>query len=279
MLLAAFTFHVNWLEARTGYLPASWDVLWSLSVEEVFYVIFPLLCAVLRKQALLIGLLICFVLIGPFARVRTQNELWADYGYFSCMDGIALGCLAAMVAAKTKLSNKTNLAFRISGTFLCLLISVFRGIAARIGLYKVGLDITLMQVGTALLVIALQQNFDARPTLVYSMRLGSNIGGRSTVMVRSLYCTLLRSMAFLRWFGRNSYEVYLTHMFAVWAMVGLFFYFHQSAHLAPLWFLATSALAGALGYLVARFYSEPLNHRLRSRLMGEMATSGSASAD
>src|ERR1041385_1321316 len=25
-----------------------------------------------------------------------------------------------------------------------------------------------------------------------------------------------------------SYEVYLTHMFAVWPMVGLFFYFHQS---------------------------------------------------
>ncbi len=40
-LLAALTFHVNWLEARTGYLPASWDVLWSLSIEEVFYIFFP----------------------------------------------------------------------------------------------------------------------------------------------------------------------------------------------------------------------------------------------
>src|SRR5947209_3713299 len=39
-LLAAFTFHINWLEARTGYLPAAWDVLWSLSVEEVFYIFF-----------------------------------------------------------------------------------------------------------------------------------------------------------------------------------------------------------------------------------------------
>ena len=56
-LLAALTFHVNWLEARTGYLPANWDVLWSLSVEEVFYVFFPLLCTLVRKQALLIALL------------------------------------------------------------------------------------------------------------------------------------------------------------------------------------------------------------------------------
>ena len=35
-LLAALTFHVNVLEANRGYLPGSWDVLWSLSVEEMF---------------------------------------------------------------------------------------------------------------------------------------------------------------------------------------------------------------------------------------------------
>src|SRR5215471_19717145 len=30
-LLAALTFHVNVLEARRGYLPGNWDILWSLS--------------------------------------------------------------------------------------------------------------------------------------------------------------------------------------------------------------------------------------------------------
>ena len=39
-LFAALTFHVNVLEARRGYLPANWDILWSLSVEEVFYFFF-----------------------------------------------------------------------------------------------------------------------------------------------------------------------------------------------------------------------------------------------
>ncbi len=43
-LLAALTSHVNVLEARRGYLPANWDILWSLSVEEVFYLFFPLVC-------------------------------------------------------------------------------------------------------------------------------------------------------------------------------------------------------------------------------------------
>lgn len=33
-LFSALTFHLNWLEARRGYLPGAWDVLWSLSIEE-----------------------------------------------------------------------------------------------------------------------------------------------------------------------------------------------------------------------------------------------------
>ena len=267
--IAALGFHVNWLEAKTGYLPASWDVLWSLSVEEVFYILFPLLCILLRKQALLIGTLLCFVLVGPFARVHTQNELWSDYGYLSCMDGIAFGCLAAMVAAKIRFSNKPNLGFRISGVVLCILITVFRGIAARLAFYKAGLDVTILEIGSALLLIALQQKAESQPT-------SDEVG---TIRLKGVTEALYRSTAFLRWFGRNSYEVYLTHMFAVWPMVGLFFYFHQSIHRAPLWFLATLALAGELGYLVARFYSEPLNQRLRTGLLNVVSSGKAAAAD
>ncbi len=268
--IAALGFHVNWLEAKTGYLPASWDVLWSLSVEEVFYILFPIVCIVLRKQALLISVLLCFVLVGPFARVHTQNELWADYGYLSCMDGIAFGCLAAMVAAKNRFSDKANLAFRISGVVLCLLITVFRGIAARFAFYKSGLDVTILEIGSALLLIALQQKAELQPN---SNQECTELG------MKGVSKALYRSTAFVRWFGGNSYEVYLTHMFAVWPMVGLFFYFHQSIHLAPLWFLATLALAGGLGYLIARFYSEPLNQRLRTGLINVVSASKAAAAD
>jgi peptidoglycan/LPS O-acetylase OafA/YrhL len=62
-------------------------------------------------------------------------------------------------------------------------------------------------------------------------------------------------------------------------MVGLFFYFRQSIHMAPLWFLATLALAGGLGYLVAHFYSEPLNQRLRTRSIPLVPTGRAAAAD
>jgi len=268
-LAAALTFHVNWLEARTGYLPAAWDILWSLSVEEVFYVFFPLLCTVVRKQALIVGLLCCFLVIGPFARVRTHNELWADYGYLSCMDGIALGCLAAMMAARVRISDRANLALRISGTLLCVLIVVLRGTASRLQLPQTGLNVTVLEMGTALLLIALQLRFENAASG------GALLAGTSAGIRKTLW----RSTAFLRWYGRNSYEVYLTHMLVVWPMVGLFLYFRQSVNAAPLWFLATTALAGAAGHTVARFYSEPLNHRLRAKLVrrsGEVAAATAA---
>ena len=278
-LLAALTFHVNWLEARTGYLPAAWDVLWSLSVEEVFYVFFPLVCTLLRKPALLIALFSCFVIAGPFARVQTHNELWADYGYLSCMDGIALGCLAALLAAKIRFNHKSNLALRLSGTLLVLIITVFRGIAARLALYKVGLDVTTLQVGTALLLIAPQQSFEARATLDHSPLVSCGMRTRSAAILRSLGSALYRSTAFLRWFGRDSYEVYLTHMLVVWPMVGLFFHFHQSLNTAVLWFLAITALTGVTGHVLARSYSDPLNRHLRRGLWQGTPKSAAVAGD
>lgn len=267
-LLAALTFHINWLEARTGYLPANWDVLWSLSVEEVFYIFFPLLCTLVRKQALLIALLCCLIVIGPYARVHTQNELWSDYGYLSCMDGIAFGCLAAMLAERVKFGKRACTALGLGGAMLCIFIDILRGPASRLGLYKIGLDVTTLEIGTALLLIALQLRFDLQP----AGRDSAQDDRRSRSLFARISKALWRATAFLRWYGQNSYEVYLTHMLVVWPVVILFLRFHQSINMAPLGFLAATGLAGLLGYAVARFYSEPLNRRIRTRFGGNPKT-------
>ena len=250
-LVAALTFHVNWLEASTGYLPAGWDVLWSLSVEEAFYVAFPLLCRWLRGRFLLICVLLSFVVIGPFARILTRNPLWSDYGYLSCMDGIAIGCLAAMLAGTVQFSPRVNLAFRFGGSAMCLLIAVFRAAAAWIGFYKIGLDVTILQIGTALLVIAMQQSGQAQ-------------SDRARLVSRLLKVQFPGRL--LRWFGRNSYEVYLTHMLVVLPVVAFIQHSHTSVNTAPVWFLATVALSGLAGAAAAKYYSEPLNRRLRAGL-------------
>jgi len=254
-LVAASTFHINWLEAKTGYLPASWDVLWSLSVEEVFYLFFPLVCLALRKPVLIAGFLSCFLLIGPYARVHTHNQLWSEYGYPSNMDGIALGCLAAMLAGRIKLGDRTNLALRISGVVLCIFIVAFRVTVDRLHLYKLGLDVTVLEIGTALLLIALQLSFEKRTVVADDSPETSGSGW------------FLNSTGFLRWFGRNSYEVYLTHMFVIWPMFFLFVRWKFGPNFMPLLFVTTAALAGLLGYAVERFYSDPLNRGLRVKLV------------
>jgi Acyltransferase family len=82
-LVAALTFRINLLEARRGYLPGSWDILWSLSVEETFYLFFPLTCKALGRGKLLIAFLVAFVLLGPFGRtiLTHGNAVWQEYSY------------------------------------------------------------------------------------------------------------------------------------------------------------------------------------------------------
>ncbi len=234
-VFAALTFHVNWLEASRGYLPGNWDVLWSLSVEEVFYLFFPIACILLRRSWALVAFLCAFVAIGPLARTLTHNQLWADYGYLSCMDGIALGCLAAL-AAPTLLNHTVLLkVFRASGIALMMLVLCFKPVVKWLHLYQLGLDFTALALGTALLLIP----------IAAANRTGSNFS------------------APLRWLGRNSYEIYLTHMFVVMFGVQLFVAKSWPVSRAPIYALLLLVLCAGLGALVARFYSEPLNRKLR----------------
>ncbi|HEX2330990.1 MAG TPA: hypothetical protein VHN74_19855, partial [Candidatus Angelobacter sp.] len=133
-----------------------------------------------------------------------------------------------------------------SGVVLMLLIEAFRPLAAKMGFYKLGLDVTVLEIGTALLLIVLQQN-------------ASSEGEPSRFS--QVFSTPFS------WFGRISYEVYLTHMLVVWPMVYAYRASGESANWQPLWFVAITVACGALGYAVARWYSEPVNARLRARLL------------
>jgi peptidoglycan/LPS O-acetylase OafA/YrhL len=106
-LIAALTFHINLLEARRGYLLGSWDILWSLSVEEMFYLFFPLACRLFGRGKLLIALLLAFVALGPLGRtVFTHgNGVWREYSYLGGMDAIALGCLMAVLVSRVRFSR------------------------------------------------------------------------------------------------------------------------------------------------------------------------------
>lgn len=238
-LLAALTFHINWLESLRGYLPASWDVLWSLSVEEVFYLFFPLLCRWTKGRTALIAVLVLFVVLGPFARtVLTKNELWADYGYLSCMDGIALGCLTAMLANVWRANRWQLISLRISGALLIMLVMLARPLVNWLHLYQAGLDFTALALGTCLVMLAVAQE--------------NKVGRWPTGLVR--------------WFGRHSYEVYLTHGFVMTWGIQIYLAMGISRVWGPAWYVIMFVASAVLGWIVARWYSEPMNRGLRRSL-------------
>ena len=238
-LLAALTFHINVLEAARGYLPGNWDVLWSLSVEEMFYLFFPLLLWKLGRGKPLVALLLVFVVLGPFARTvwAENNEVWQEYSYLGGMDAIALGCLTALGLARIRISEATLRLIGAGGAALLILCLGFTHQIAAWGLDGAGLDMTAVAVATCMLIAAAAQT-----------------QWRSSPLLRPLLAL-----------GRCSYEIYLTHMFVVFAAYRLFVAVGKPMGAVPLLFAAVILVAGLLGAWLAKVYSEPANRRLRRR--------------
>jgi peptidoglycan/LPS O-acetylase OafA/YrhL len=73
---------VNWYASHAGWLPANWGILWPLSIEEMFYVIAPVACLFIRRDFLLIPLLVALALLLPCTRAALAgNEIWQEKAY------------------------------------------------------------------------------------------------------------------------------------------------------------------------------------------------------
>jgi peptidoglycan/LPS O-acetylase OafA/YrhL len=248
-LIAALTFHVNVLEAHRGYLPGNWDILWSLSVEEMFYLFFPPVCRLLGRGKWLVAFLLILVVLGPIARSLAHgNEVWREYSYLGGMDAIALGCLTAIAGSRITITRRMIGVLAGLAAVLILFILGFSNQAEAWGLDRSGLDMTILAIGSCMVITAAAETRWKSPRVVLP----------------------LISL------GRRSYEVYLTHMFVVFAAFGLFKAAGLSLAAVPALFIGVILISGLLGGLVARFYSEPMNRRIRRRFGDGPETLGSA---
>ena len=247
-VLAALGLHLNWYEAQTGYLPGGWDVLWSLSIEEAFYLGFPLACLLLRRRALLVPPLVLLALSLPWARAALHgNEIWLEKAYLLGMAAIATGVLGALLAGAWRPPRRT---------------AVLLGWLGAVGLGAVLLD------GGA---------------LWHWLR-----DGYMLVLTLSSLCLLLcfrwraeagaisprRGLVWLRAWGRLSYEIYLTHMFVVFAVVRAYRAWGGGPAQGWLWYLPALVLCWLLGAAVERWLSVPCERRLRARLLGATPIGG-----
>ncbi|HEX6550750.1 MAG TPA: acyltransferase [Gammaproteobacteria bacterium] len=241
-VVAALGLHLNWYEGRTGYLPGNWDVLWSLSIEEVFYVGFPLVCLLSRRTWVLVPLLVVLALSLPVTHAALRgNEIWQEKAYFPGMAAIAAGVLGALLVRQAGMPRR----------IFTLLLS---------GAGAIGLAAVLL--AGDVLWLTLRDGYML--LLTFSVLcLVSGLYWREEAGWRHA----LPGFGWLRACGRLSYEIYLTHMFVVYAAVRLFRNLGGDMQSAYLWYLPVIVLCWALGWLVSRFISVPLDHRLRKALL------------
>jgi peptidoglycan/LPS O-acetylase OafA/YrhL len=235
-LFAALTFHVNWLEGVKGYLPGNWDVLWSLSVEEVFYIFFPVVCIFSRSKYIFSILLMALVLYAPFYRISLHGDwIWYSKAYFSCMDSIAIGCLVSFWTFKKEFSKVELWLFNSVGLALILFAFLFNSKTFFPAINELSLYQTILSIGVALILIS-------------SVR-------QKLFMRKVLYPITL--------YGRLSYEVYLIHMFVVYSGIRVYKYYGSPFDYSLIWLLGIVFIAGVLGGIVERYFSAPLNIKLR----------------
>ena len=192
LLASALSFTFNLYEGRTGWAPAGWDVLWSLSIEEVFYLGFPLLCLWLPRRVLVGVLLLWALALSPLHDlVPAQDEVWREKAYLPGMAAIAWGVLAALLARRWTPSRAQARAMAWCGA-LCLVLPIAWGDLVWRHLFKSGMY--WLCIGACLLLLA----FYAHPPAPR------------------------RGLRWLARMGELSYELYLSHMFVVLGVVAAY---------------------------------------------------------
>jgi peptidoglycan/LPS O-acetylase OafA/YrhL len=241
-ILSAIGLHLNWYEARTWYLPANWDVLWSLSIEEIFYLGFPLICLLVRKDWILAPALAVLALSLPFSLASiVNNPIWKEKAYLPGMAAIAMGVLGALVAARFRPKKQSALlALQCFGVCGITAVLFFE---SKLWPFLGNGTLLLLTFSAICLILA------------FHWRAGDNAHWA------------IRYTAWLQSFGRLSYEIYLTHMFVVLSIVQLFKSTGASLQWGVVWYIPAVALSWVLGWAVAKYISTPSDKFIRSRLM------------
>jgi peptidoglycan/LPS O-acetylase OafA/YrhL len=233
---SVLTFWHNVLMQSAGYFNYCLNIYWSLSVEEMFYLLMPPACLALRRRWLLVALCAALIVAAPLYRAaHSDNEIFYMYGYLACFDAIAIGCLCALLERAWRPGAPLGRLLRWGGA-VAMAAVYLRGFG---GAEAYGF--TLMALGAA-----------------------AFLAGASSAPMGTLAA---RISAPLRWMGRHSYELYLYHIIVLALLRNLLAKADLTyATRLPLLlaFLAASCLLAAL---VARHIAQPANLALRRRLL------------
>lgn len=237
-VFAALSFWMNILIIQYGWINYALGVLWSLSVEEVFYIAFPILCIVLAKRNAFILFLLVIIAYAPYFRALhyEDNNGAYLYHYFSSFDGIAIGCLTALIAHS----------FQHDVLYKKLIIPIISFMMFALYVYAPIKEVSTWGISVFAILSAI---------LIFCVSQQSKQEGYS-------YCS--KSLV---WIGQRSYEMYLFHLIILGLIKVVYFpkatLPFEKLMLLPVYFLCTFILAWA----IEKYYSSPLNRKIRQKLL------------
>jgi peptidoglycan/LPS O-acetylase OafA/YrhL len=238
--MSILTFTFNWLVVfkefilHQSFYGLYWVVLWSLSIEEQFYLVYPLILKYFKPRALLPGFLVLAVVLGVGSRwmVYLKDPTNFHLGLFNSFSGfeeIAIGVTLYLAFKKTQkfLSKNKGAAWLL--------------FASGMGLFAILYARPIYPV-----------DFIWEPTLLAASLFLLVLGGVNLDIFDSAW---LRPLAYP---GKISYGMYLWHALVLFCFTEFIYRFDTYISFA-IFGLLTIAL-GALSYYL---YELPLNHRVR----------------
>jgi len=129
-LLAAFFYVMNFSYFIKNYHSLLTQHFWSLSVEEQFYLLFPIILKKNLKMFIVLVLFIIFtlpllIIIQSVSFFANSTSLYAVTHYFIKFQGIAAGCLFSVLAFKNYFASPFHRKYKIwtnSATIVLLCI-------------------------------------------------------------------------------------------------------------------------------------------------------------
>ena len=238
-IASALGLYLNFYEGITGYLPGGWDVLWSLSIEELFYLAFPLVCLTLGRTPRLLMLALALLALSlPLTRSAiVDNEIWLEKAYLPGMSAIAIGVLTAMLAARIPPPS------RMIAASLCAIgvIGVGGVLFASRFVWQWLHDGSVLMLALSAAVLVLGLHWQAASKQAWRWR----------------------GLGWLCSCGRLSYEIYLFHMFCVFGVLAAAKASGLATDYGFVWYVPAIFFSWLLGLAIARGFSEPIERRLR----------------
>ncbi len=236
--VSVLAFCHNILMQHLGYFDYALNVYWSLSVEEVFYLAFPIVCLALRRDRFIAIPCLAFIAVAPFYRsAHSDNDIFYLYANLACFDAISIGCLTSMLARRWQPSRQLAIVMAVAG-WVTLIVFWLQGFEGP----HVMFSFTVIALSTAAIILG-------------------NVSRPSTMAARSIAG---RTMC---WIGRHSYELYLFHIIVLGIMRDVIPGKALGTVWQIPWLLLFLLVSVGMAAGVARAVGDPANMALRRRLL------------